>query len=350
MKKYLYLFILLVFTQCKTTKQNKSKIQGVITKNAMVVSAREEASKIGVEIMKKGGNAFDAMIATDLALAVAYPFAGNIGGGGFLVYRTKYGRVGALDYREKAPLATFRDFYLDEEGNVIKKKSKLGANAVGVPGTIAGLFKVHEKFGTVPFKYLIQPAIDLAKKGVVVTKKQARSINSYSKRFKKANNNRTIFIDKEWIAGDTIKYLKLAKTLERIRDNGRDEFYKGKTAEMLVSYIQDLGGVITKEDLEKYEAKWRKPISFNYKNTTIHSMSPPSSGGICMAQILKSVEPYNINQYEHNSVAYIQLITEAERRAYADRAHFLGDSDFIHIAIDSLISSEYLSKRMQSFS
>ena len=349
MKKLFYILVILSFIQCKTTKQEKTKIQGLISKKAMVVSAREEASKIGTDIMKKGGNAFDAMIATDLALAVAYPFAGNIGGGGFLVYRTKDGKVGSLDYREKAPLAANHDFYLDDNNNIIPKKSTLGANAIGVPGTIAGLFKVHEKFGTIPFKELIQPAINLAKKGAVVTKKQARIINLYSKRFKIANN-RTIFIDKEWIEGDTIKYLKLAKTLERIRDNGRDEFYKGKTADMLVSYIQDLGGVITKEDLAKYEAKWRKPLSFKYKNATIHSMSLPSSGGICMAQILKSVEPFKIEQYKHNSIQYIQLLTEAERRAYADRAHFLGDTDFVHVAIDSLISSEYLNNRMKSFS
>jgi gamma-glutamyltranspeptidase/glutathione hydrolase len=349
MKKLLLLFITISFFQCKKTIEDTPKIKGLIAQKAMVVCAREEAANIGVDIMKKGGNAFDAMIATDLALAVAYPFAGNIGGGGFLVYRTKDGKVGALDYREKAPLATHHDFYLDKDGNVIKDKSFLGANAVGVPGTIAGLFEVHKKFGTIPFKDLIQPAIDLAKKGVVVTKKQAYSLKKYGKKFEKANN-RKIFLDKEWKAGDRIKYPKLAKTLERIRDYGRDEFYKGETATLLVSYIQDLGGVITKEDLEKYEAKWRKPISFNYKNATIHSMSPPSSGGICMAQILKSIEPYHIKQYGHNTQKYVQLITEAERRAYADRAYFLGDSDFVHIAIDSLISLEYLANRMKSFS
>ena len=351
MKQILLLLVIIISSiQCKKEEPIKQeKIKGVITENAMVVCAREEASKIGIEIMKKGGNAFDAMIATDLALAVSYPFAGNIGGGGFLVYRTKDGNVGALDYREKAPLATHHDFYIDKEGNVIPEKSTIGANAVGVPGTIAGLFKIHEKFGTIPFKELIQPAIDLAKKGVVVTKKQASSLKKYGKNFEKANK-RKIFLDKEWKAGEVIKYPKLAKTLERIRDNGRDEFYKGKTADLLVSYIKDLGGVITKDDLEKYKAIWRKPISFKYKNSTIHSMSPPSSGGICMAQILKSVEPYNIKQYGHNSQKYVQLITEAERRAYADRAHFLGDSDFIHIAIDSLISSEYLNHRMKNFS
>ncbi len=353
MKKYLLILPLLLLFQCKektTSKETTKKpIVGVITEKAMVVCAREEASKIGLDVMRKGGNAFDAMIATDLALAVSYPFAGNIGGGGFMVYRTKDGKIGALDYREKAPLATHHDFYLDKEGNVIPDKSTLGANAVGVPGTIAGLFKVHEKFGTIPFKELIQPAINMAKRGVIVTKKQAEAIEKYKAGFKKANH-RTILLDKNWKAGDTIKYIQLAKTLERIRDNGRDEFYKGKTADILVSYLKDLGGVITKEDLAKYEAKWRKPISFTYKDTKIISMSPPSSGGICLAQILKTIEPYNIKQYQHNSVKYVQLITEAERRAYADRAYFLGDSDFIHIAIDSLISSDYLKNRMRNFS
>jgi len=352
MKKILLILPILLLFQCKEkTKVIKQipQIKGVITEKAMVVCAREEASKIGLDVMKKGGNAFDAMIATDLALAVSYPFAGNIGGGGFLVYRTKDGKIGALDYREKAPLAAHHDMYLDKDKNVIPDKSTLGANAVGVPGTIAGLFKVYEKFGTIPFKELIQPAIDMAKKGVVVTKKQAEAIEKYKAGFKKANN-RTILLDKNWKEGDTIKYIQLAKTLERIRDNGRDEFYKGKTAEMLVSYLQDLGGIITKEDLAKYKAKWRKPISFTYKNAKIISMSPPSSGGICLAQILKTIEPYNIKQYKHNTTKYIQLITEAERRAYADRAYFLGDSDFVNIAIDSLISSDYLKQRMHNFS
>ncbi len=353
MKKYLLLFPLLFLFQCKEKtppkETTKTPIIGVITEKAMVVCAREEASKIGLDVMKKGGNAFDAMIATDLALAVSYPFAGNIGGGGFMIYRTKDGKVGALDYREKAPLAAYHDMYLDKDKNVIPDKSTLGANAVGVPGTIAGLFKVHEKFGTIPFKELIQPAIDLAKKGVIVTKKQAEAIEKYKAGFQKANN-RTILLDKNWKEGDTIKYVQLAKTLERIRDNGRDEFYKGKTADILISYLTDLGGIITKKDLAKYKAKWRKPISFTYKDTKITSMSPPSSGGICLAQILKTIEPYNIKQYQHNSLKYVQLITEAERRAYADRAYFLGDSDFVHIAVDSLISSDYLKSRMQNFS
>lgn len=348
-KIFALLFVVLFFVQCKENPNNQVKIIGLIADKAMVVSAREEASAIGISILKRGGNAFDAMIATDLALVVAYPFAGNIGGGGFTVYRKNDGEIGSFDYREKAPLAATRDMYLDENGDVIPDKSTLGAMAVGVPGTVAGLFKIHEQLGSLPFADLIQPSIDLAKKGVFVTKRQARGLNHYRTLFEKANH-RTIFLDKEWKEGDTIKYPKLAKTFERIKDNGRDEFYKGKTADLLVDYVQKLGGIITKEDLLKYEAKWREPITVKYKNTRIISMPPPSSGGICVAQILKSIEPYNIGQFEHNSVEYIQLLVEAERRVYADRAYFLGDPDFNNIPLDYLKSEEYNNKRMRNFS
>ena len=345
MKKAIsFILIMLIFIQCKQQKK-----YGKIADKAMVVSARKEAGEIGVNIMKKGGNAFDAMIATHLALAVAYPFAGNLGGGGFMVYRSKDGKTGSLDFREKAPLKAHRNMYLDSLDNVIKDKSLLGANAVGVPGSVAGLYKVHQKFGTLPFRDLIQPAIDLAKKGVVVTKKQAKSLNHYRNLFFKANK-RKIFLDKEWKAGDTIKYIQLAKTLERIRDNGQEEFYKGKTADILIAYLQNLDGIMTKEDLDKYQAKWRKPIEFTYKNNKVISMGLPSSGGICIAQILKMVEPFHIEQYAHNSVKYMQLLTEAERRAFADRAHYLGDPDFVKVPIDSLISEKYLAKRMKNFS
>ncbi len=344
-----FIFISLLFIQCKQeTKQSKEKEYGFIADSAMVVSARIEASDIGVEIMKQGGNAFDAMVATSLALVVTYPFAGNIGGGGFMVYRLDNGTTGALDYREKAPLAATRDMYLDQDGNVIEGKSTLGAMAVGIPGTVAGLFEVHKKFGTLPFEKLIQPSIDLAEKGVVVTKKQAKRLAKYRVFFKEANK-RIIFLDTIWNAGDTIKYPALANTFKRIRDNGEKEFYTGKTADILVEYIQQLGGIITKEDLAKYEAKWRNPIIFTYDDNKIISMSPPSSGGICIAQILKSIEPFDIQQYEHNSIKYIQLITEASRRAYADRAHYLGDPDFVNIPIYSLISDSYLKTRMADF-
>ena len=348
-KIILILFVALILIQCKEKPKQQVEIVGLITEKAMVVSAREEASAIGVSILKKGGNAFDAMIAIDLALVVTYPFAGNIGGGGFTVYRKSNGEIGSFDYREKAPLAASRDMYLDANGNVIPEKSTLGAMAVGVPGTIAGLFKIHEQLGSMPFGDLIQPSIELAKKGVIVTQKQARRLNHYRTLFEKANH-RTIFLDREWKEGDTIKYVQLAKTFERIRDNGRDEFYKGETADLMVDYVQKLGGIITKEDLLDYEVKWREPVTINYKNTRIISMPPPSSGGICVAQILKSIEPYDIGQYEHNSIEHIQLLTEAERRVYADRSYFLGDPDFTKIPIDTLKSSAYNNKRMKDFS
>lgn len=352
MKKIIIAYaILITFTQCNTrTKTSPTKnTYGVLAKKAMVVSAREEASRIGVEIMKQGGNAFDAMIATDLALSVSYPVAGNIGGGGFMVFRKKDGTIGSLDFREKAPIAASKDMYLDENQNVNKAASKLGALAVGVPGTIAGLFEVHKKFGSLPFEKLIDPAIKLATNGVVVTKKQAKRLNQNKNYFRQANKG-TIALDKNWKAGDTIKYPKLAKTLERIKANGRDEFYKGKTAGHLIDKIQKLGGIMTKEDLANYEVKWRDPITFTYKNHKIISMSPPSSGGICIAQILKAIEDFNIKQYTHNSTKYIQLLVEAERRAYADRSYFLGDPDFVHIPVNHLISDDYIKNRMSDFS
>jgi len=289
------------------------------------------------------------MIATHFALAVAYPFAGNIGGGGFMVYRKNNGQTGALDFREKAPKAASKNMYLDKKGNVIKGKSTLGSMSIGVPGSVDGMFKVYKKFGSLPFAELIQPAIDLAKKGVIVTKKQAKTIAKYRHFFSKVNPQ-TIFLDADWKEGDTIKYPKLAQTLERIRDNGRDGFYKGQTADLLVNYVQKIGGIMTHEDLESYQSIWRKPIEFTYKNLKIISMSPPSSGGICDAQIFKAIEPYNIASYGHNSVKTIQLITEAERRAFADRSYFLGDPDFVKIPMDTLISNSYVQKRMSDFS
>ena len=343
----LALTILLLFSNCKTNSK-KEKITGLITEKAMVVSAREEASKIGSDILKKGGNAYDAMVATQLALAVVYPVAGNIGGGGFMVYRANDGKTGALDFREKAPLNASKDMYLDTEGNVIPGKSSFGVYSVGVPGTIAGIFEVHHKFGGLPFKDLIQPAIDMARDGFKVTSKQANALNRTRKLFEKANNYKVLF-DKEWKKGDLLKQEELAQTLERIRDNGQDGFYKGKTAQLFVDYVKELGGIISLEDLEKYKAIWRKPIEFNYKNHKIISMTLPASGGICLAQILKSIEPFDLTKIAHNSSKYVQLLTEAERRSYADRAHYLGDIDFINVPIDSLIATLYIKKRMNSF-
>ncbi len=346
MKYTLYTALLLFGFSCK--KEATPSKMGLISQNAMVVSARVEASNIGNDILKKGGNAFDAMAATHLALAVAYPYAGNVGGGGFMVYRESNGNIGSLDFREKAPLKATKDMYLDEHGEVVPEKSTLGALSVGVPGSVAGIFAVHEKFGSLPIEDIISPSIELAYKGVIVTKKQESRIKKYQPIFKKANRDSILF-SKAWKAGDTIKNPEFAATLERLLKHGKDEFYKGETAKRLVKFLQGQGGIVTEEDLEKYEVKWRKPTVFTYDDLKIISMPPPSSGGICLAQIMKMVEPYDLDKLGHNSVKSIQVITEAERRAYADRSFYLGDPDFVNIPGDTLISTSYLKNRMQSF-
>ena len=339
------LTFLLVISSCT----NNPPEEGLTAKNGMVVSAREEASKIGVEILKKGGNAFDAMIATDLALAVSFQSAGNIGGGGFMVYRKATGQTGALDYREKAPLTASKDMYLDEQGNVIKGMSLAGAMAIGVPGTIAGIFKVHEKFGSLPIEELFQPAIDLANKGIVVTKKQSSRIKRYQRYFQLVNKEKILF-QKEISVGDTLRFPNLANTLSRIMKNGRDEFYKGDTARKLVDFISDNNGIISLKDLELYEAVWRDPVEFQYDNLKVISMSPPSSGGICLEQIMKMIEPYDLNNLAHNSLDYIKILVEAERRSFADRSYYLGDPDFVSIPKEKLVEKEYLLERMSGFS
>lgn len=340
MKKIIVAFLFFTFF-CQAQK-------GLITSKAMVVSAREEASQIGVEIMKKGGNAFDAMVATELALAVAYPYAGNISGGGFMVYRLNNGETGALDYREKAPMKASKDMYLDANGNVIPNLSVNGALSIGVPGTIAGLFEVHKKFGKLSIEEIMKPVIALAEKGVVITSKQLKQITDNREEIIKISGDKTIY-SKELKIGDTIKYPTMAATLQRIMLNGKDEFYKGATAEKMVSFLKSKGGIISMEDLAKYEAKWREPIRFKYKKLEIISMSPPSSGGITLAQILTMISSYNISKFKHNSEKYIQLITEAERRAYADRNYFLGDPDFVKIPKNQILDKTYLNNRMKSF-
>ena len=347
MKKIIVLLAFAVLG-CKSNEKTVEPT-GLVTSKAMVVSAREEASQIGVEIMKKGGNAFDAMVATELALAVSHPQAGNIGGGGFMVFRKANGETGAIDYREKAPLAATKDMYLDKNGNVIEGKSTETALASGIPGTIAGIFEVHKKYGSLPISEILKPVIALAERGVIVTKFQAQSLADYRASFIKANGRNSLFSN-EYKENDTIKYPALAATLKRIAINGRDEFYKGETAQKLVAFLAKKGGNATLEDLKKYQAKWRTPITFKYKELKITSMSPPSSGGICLNQIMKMIEPYNLAQMGHNSQKSIQVITEAERRAYADRNYFLGDPDFVKLPMKELVDPTYLEKRMSDFS
>lgn len=315
----------------------------------MVVSAREEASKIGSAILKQGGNAFDAMFATEMALAVTYPYAGNLGGGGFMVYRLNTGETGALDYREKAPLAASKNMYLDTLGNVIPNKSTVGACAVGVPGTIAGIFAAHEKFGTLPIETLLKPVIALAENGFTITKKQQNRFIKYDSIIT-AVNGKQVPINKTVIANSIFKNLALASTLKRISKFGRDDFYTGQTATQLVEFINQYGGIMTSEDLAQYQAQWREPIIFEYDNLKIISMSPPSSGGLCLAQIMKMIAPYDVSQYGPNSLETIQIIVEAEKQAYSDRSYYLGDPDFVNIPVEDLLSGTYLKRRMANFS
>lgn len=345
----LVLCLLLVLGPFLTSKGQSSSPKGLVADHAMVVSAREEASKIGIEILKKGGNAFDAMMATEMALAVTFPFAGNLGGGGFMVYRMADGRIGSLDYREKAPLAATKDMYLDKDGNVIPQLSTLGMLASGVPGTLAGIFEAQAKFGKLNPKQVLQPVIDLARNGYVVTKNQAESLRMHRQIFIQVNGPNTFF-GKEFKAGDTLKQPALANTLERIAKNGKNEFYKGETAKILVNHFQTNGGIISKKDLGQYKAVWRDPIVFPYRDLKIISMAPPSSGGITLGQILKMLEPYPLRKLGHHSSEYVQLLVEAERRAYADRNHYLGDPDFVKIPTNQLLDSTYLKSRMSSFS
>lgn len=340
-----FIIVLFIASCSPNTQQQK----GLVTENAMVVSARIEASSIGAELMKKGGNAFDAMVATEMALAVTFPFAGNLAGGGFMVYRLEDGSVGSIDYREKAPLQASEDMYLDEEGNVIPGMSTTGAMAIGVPGTVDGILQVHEKFGTLALEDILAPVIALAQKGFVVTKKQETRLKYYDSILTVVNGKplKEFSGKKE---GDTIKRLSLANTLKSISQNNRDGFYAGEVAQKMITFIQEKGGILTLKDLELYQAQWRNPVQFNYENLNIISMGPPSSGGMTMAQIFKMIEPYDIGQYEHNKTEYIQLLTESFRRAYADRNYYLGDPDFVDIPTENLLDSSYLNKRMSNFS
>ena len=314
-----------------------------------VVSARKEATQIGLEIMKNGGNAYDAMIATHLALAVVHPTAGNIGGGGFFVYRDQDGSSGTLDFREMAPGSAYKDMYLDIDGNVIPDMSTLGGAAVGVPGSISAIFEIHSKFGSLPIEELFRPAIDLSNNGYVVTEKQSNSLTGKLEDFIKINGNESLY-SKRYFEGDTIKNIKFAETLKKISEFGPEAFYEGEIAEMIVRDVKKSGGIMTVDDLKNYKSVWRDPVKFKYKDLEVISMSLPSSGGILIGQILKSIEDYDIKSFGHNSVEAVQLMVELERRAYADRSHFMGDPDFMNLPVYELIDKKYVNERMKNFS
>ncbi|MCJ8165845.1 gamma-glutamyltransferase [Pontibacter sp. E15-1] len=313
----------------------------------MVVSAHPEASRVGKEILQLGGNAYDAAIATQFALAVVLPAAGNIGGGGFLVYRQHTGKAGTLDYRETAPAAASETMYQDSAGNVVNGLSTGGHLAVGVPGTVDGMVQLHGRLGSLPWARLVQPAIDLAAKGVVLTEKEAAGLNRTRENFLQ-HNKHIPYLTREsnWQAGDTLRHPDLARTLSRIRDEGRDGFYTGVTADLLVREMQRSNGIITHQDLQRYAAVWREPVTGRYKNYRVISMAPPSSGGVALLQLLQMVAPYNLQRYGWQSTETIQLMTEAERRVYADRATYLGDPGFVTVPVQELLDSVYLRQRM----
>lgn len=317
--------------------------------NAAVVSAHPLASKVGVQIMKQGGNAFDAAIATQLALAVVYPGAGNIGGGGFLVAYTDKGKSIALDYREKAPGAAGRDMYLDANGNAQTNLSQNGHLASGVPGTVAGLFTTHQ-YAKLPFKQLIQPAIELAEKGFAITEAEAKSLNALFGQLVQYNTKAPALIKYGgWKAGDTLVQKDLANTLKRIRDFGQKGFYEGETARLIVAEMKRGGGIISFADLKNYKTAVREAMLSNYKGYTIIGMPLVSSGGILIQQMMGMTENRNVAQYGFHSWQAVQLMVEIERRAYADRAEFLGDRDFVKVPVKTLTSPEYLRQRMADY-
>ena len=347
------LLIVLYFLVLQCTAQinpyNYHSQKKVVCTNGAVVSAHPLASKVGVQILKQGGNAFDAAIATQLALAVVYPGAGNIGGGGFLVAHLKNRKNIAIDYREKAPAKASRDMYLDSAGNPQMHLSQDGHLAAGVPGTIAGLFATH-KYASLPFAKLIQPAIDLAENGFAITAAEAASLNYTKEEFKKLNTSPVAFVkNTPWKTGDTLIQKDLANTLKRIRDNGQKGFYSGETAKLIVAEMNKANGIISYDDLENYRTKERIPDVFNYKGNIIVTMPLPSSGGIILQQMMKMIAKRNIGAMKFQTAASVQLMTEVERRAYADRAEFLGDPDFVKVPVKKLTSDAYLSERMKGY-
>ena len=331
---------------------SQSTIKPLVESNkGMVVTTHPLASEIGLSILKKGGNAIDAAIAVNFALAVCHPSAGNIGGGGFLVYRNVKGKFFALDYREKAPLASTKDMYLDASGNVIPEKSMVGIFSVGVPGTVAGMEEMHRKFGLLPWKDLIQPAIDIARNGHALTSREARGLNANKLDFIKENKGNSYLINPnniDWKKDDQLIQMDLANTLERILRYKSKGFYQGKTAELIIGEMNRLNGIITQKDLNGYKPVWRKPIVQSYKNFQIIGMPPPSSGGIALAQLMGMVQKYPLSKWGVTSDSTVQLMIESERRVFADRAKWLGDPDFVQVPIGPLLDSTYIKNRISS--
>ena len=331
------------FTDINIVKEIHTKNKG------LVVSAHPLASEAGAKVMKMGGNAYDAVIATQYALAVVYPQAGNIGGGGFLVGVKNNGEKFTIDFRETAPEKSSRDMYLDKKGKANTDLSQNGRLAVGIPGSVAGFFATL-KHAKLPMEKLIQPAIDLAEQGFAVTQREASLLNNQMEYFHQHNKNKTVFQKSTpWKQGDLLIQKELAATLKLIQKNGAKGFYEGKTAQLIVDEMKRGNGIITLNDLKNYKVVERKPISFNYKGTEIVSMPLPSSGGILLAQMLKMSSYENLEKYQQNSTPAVQIMVEAERRSFADRAEYMGDPNFIKDQTEMLISDSYLKNRWKSF-
>lgn len=343
----IFFITLFLVSSCPKAQDKPLTITGQEFSHAAVVTAHPLASQIGVDILKKGGNAIDAAVAVQFALAVVYPNAGNIGGGGFMVYRDKDGHATSLDFREKAPEHAHRDMYLDEKGNPITDLSLYGQLAAGVPGSVAGMDEAHKKYGSMPWEELINPAIGLAENGFPITSQQASEFNNYQERFKKFNpNGAAIIRNEEWKTGDLFVQTQLAGTLKRIAEQGRDGFYKGETADFIIAEMKRGNGIITHADLANYNAVWRKPIIGAYKDYKIISMPPPSSGGIALLALLQSVEQYPLRAWGFQSDSTVRAMVEAERRIYADRASYLGDPDFYKVPVHYLTDKKRNQDRM----
>jgi gamma-glutamyltranspeptidase/glutathione hydrolase len=353
-KFLLFLGLIIIFPGCTGISGKKSteilEGRGIKVDSGMVVSAHLQGSMTGVKILQMGGNAVDAAVATGFALAVCYPEAGNIGGGGFMLIRLNNGKTDVIDFREKAPLLASRDMFLDKSGNVSEGLSTDTQLSSGVPGAVDGLIMAHSKYGLLPFKDVIQPAIDLAENGFIITRQLAEDLNANRKAFLERNSSPIPFVkDSLWKVGDTLVQKDLAETLRRIRDNGRDGFYSGKTASLLVRSMKKGNGIISLLDLKEYESKSRVPLTAIYKGYSIITVPPPSSGGVTLIQLLEMTQPYPIRQWGFHSALTINLITEAERRAFADRSEYLGDPDFVKIPVSTLISRKYLVNRMSTY-
>jgi len=341
MRKLLTVLSLIIYFFLSTACSDKP--QPVTAENGMVISTSSYASNVGVEILKKGGNAIDAAVAVGFALAVTYPSAGNLGGGGFMVIHLADGKNITVDYREKAPLSAHRDMYLNEAGEFVPELSQFGTTSAGVPGSVAGLIYALEKYGTMSLAEVIQPAIDLARNGFKLEKRDSIYFSNTIPLFEKYPSSKKIFTKngEPFSTNDLFVQNDLAWTLEQIKNYGREGFYKGKVAELLVAHVSSLGGYITLEDLEEYQPVERKPIVGNYRGYEIISMPPPSSGGIALVQMLNILENYDLSDEDWNSATYVHRIVEAMKYAYADRTFHLGDADFYPVPIDRLISKEY---------